>query len=412
MPLNVKRFCTSILIIFTFSVLVFAQTSADIMRERVAKAKAYIAVRNYGLAIYELENIRRETSDQTVHDVTNILLINSFLEQGDYKRAQEFLAQLAKKPGASASYLAAAGQIVKGARNQIERYRSLGLSVADPKLPKDAVADVDKMRETLEKVVEQAKVLSKDQKQTANAMALMEEATAARTGLARDTYDANRWKDETAAAREDLANSRNVVVNATSEMPTMTDNLTASNPPQPTINPVQLPISLPVPAAAEKNIQVKNADASNQSSGNSDTASAVGAKESASSTRTRTVENSDAAPVAAVKENKTETPNASAVTDSPKTDSPLAVGSLVGYATQKSNPVYPAMARNMRMTGVVKVDLVVDEKGQVTEVQNTSGPAMLQRAAMDAIKKWKFKPFTRDGQATKATGFINFNFSL
>ncbi|HLM61399.1 MAG TPA: energy transducer TonB, partial [Pyrinomonadaceae bacterium] len=74
--------------------------------------------------------------------------------------------------------------------------------------------------------------------------------------------------------------------------------------------------------------------------------------------------------------------------------------------------VYPPMARNMRMTGVVKVDLVIDEDGKVAEVQNTSGPPMLQRAAMDAVRKWKFKPFVRDGQATKATGFVSFNFSL
>jgi protein TonB len=64
------------------------------------------------------------------------------------------------------------------------------------------------------------------------------------------------------------------------------------------------------------------------------------------------------------------------------------------------------------MSGVVKVDVVVDEEGKVTEVQKTSGPQMLQRAAADAIKKWKFKPFVRDGQPTKATGFISFNFNL
>ncbi len=193
------------------------------MRERVAKAKAYIAVRNYGAAIYELENIRRETSDPTVNGVVNVLLINSFLEQGDYKRAQDFLTELSKKTGASASYLAAAGQVVKGARNQMERYRSLGFSMSDPNLPKDAVDDVDKMRETLEKVVEQTKILSKDKAQTSNAMALMEEATVARGGLARDDFDANRWKNETADAREDLASSRSVIINAVNETPAQTN---------------------------------------------------------------------------------------------------------------------------------------------------------------------------------------------
>ncbi len=96
----------------------------------------------------------------------------------------------------------------------------------------------------------------------------------------------------------------------------------------------------------------------------------------------------------------------------PKNDSPLAIGSLIGYATEKANPVYPPTARNMRMTGIVKVELEIDETGKVARVQNTSGPPMLQRAATDAVKKWKFKPFTRGGQTTKATGFVNFNFSL
>jgi hypothetical protein len=37
---------------------------------------------------------------------------------------------------------------------------------------------------------------------------------------------------------------------------------------------------------------------------------------------------------------------------------------------------------------------------------------MLQAAAKDAIRKWKFKPFMRDGQPVRATGFVSFNFAL
>ena len=428
MPLNVKRFCTSVLLTFTFSIFICAQTSADIMRERVAKAKAYIAVRNYNAAIYELENIRRETSDPTVHGVANILLINSFLEQGDYKRAQDFLTELSKKPGASASYLAAAGQVVKGARNQMERYRALGLSVSDRNLPKDAVADVDKMRETLEKVVEQTKVIGKDKNQTSNAMALMEEATAARGTLARDDFDANRWKNEAADAREDLANSRSVVVNAVSETPMQTtqNNTNATvqaqnNQPKPTEN---APVFQSVPASVEKTNVAKIeppltspvTETPKQETEKADETPTVATQNpdnSTKTTRTRRIENSDTQTNDPVqKEAVAETTPATTQTNAPKNTSPLAVGSLVNYATEKSNPVYPPAARNMRMTGVVKVELIIDEDGKVAEVQTTTGPAMLQRAATDAVRKWKFRPFMRDGQATKATGFVNFNFSL
>ncbi len=134
MPLNVRSFCTSVLLVFVSFFAINAQTSADVMRERVAKAKAFIAVRNYNAAIYELENIRRETSDPTVNGVINVLLMNSYLEQGDYARAQEFLKELSNsqkinKQGGAANYFTVAGQVVKGARNQLERYRALGLSV-------------------------------------------------------------------------------------------------------------------------------------------------------------------------------------------------------------------------------------------------------------------------------------------
>jgi protein TonB len=91
---------------------------------------------------------------------------------------------------------------------------------------------------------------------------------------------------------------------------------------------------------------------------------------------------------------------------------PIEVGSLVPFATNKPQPVYPAAARQVRAAGVVRVEVVIDEDGQVAAVQNTVGHTMLQAAARDAIMKWRFRPFKRDGQPVRATGFVNFNFSL
>lgn len=429
MPLNVRRFCTSISFLFIFSSFASAQTapsSADVMRERVAKAKAYIVVKNYNAAIYELENIRRESADATVHGVINVLLMNSYLEQGDYKRAQDFLKdvsnpkKIAGQNGA-ASYFAVAGQVVKGAKNQLERYKSLGLSVSDRNLPTEATADVQKMRETLEIVVAQTKVLGTEKKQTSDAMALIEEATNMRSSLARDDYDARRWKDEVADAREQLANSRSVIVNASGEpvveapKPVAADvpgeNLTTNTKPAAPNVPVFQPV-LTAPANSSNQTPPANGVASQnntekkaeESAGNSVNSNPPSKNVSAESTNAEKPLNQ----TAAASNSATNAPNAAAS----KNNAPLVVGSLVDYATQKASPVYPAAARTMRTSGVVRVELMIDENGQVAEVQKTSGPSLLQRAATDAVRKWRFKPFVRDGEPVKATGFVSFNFSL
>ena len=192
MPLKVRRIYTSVLLVL-FSFITFSQaqqigtpTSGDVMRERISKAKAYIAVRNYAAAIYELENIRKESNDAALQGGVYVLLMNSYLEQGNYKRAQEFLsefytAQKRSKPNSSAYYRAVAGQIVKSARDRVERYRALGLSVSDRTLPLEATNDLEKMRETLEIVITQSKDIATEKTKTADAMALLEEASNSRS---------------------------------------------------------------------------------------------------------------------------------------------------------------------------------------------------------------------------------------
>lgn len=430
MPLNVRRFCTSIFLGSFFLIgAIVAQTepvaqspvptvpartptSAEVMRDRISKAKAFIAVRNYNAAIYELENIRRETSDPSVRSVTNVLLMNSYLEQGDYKRAQDFLteyynAQKTNTPNSNENFAIIAGQVIKGARNQIERYQTLGLSVSDRNLPLEAVNDIEKMRETLELVVTQSKEMSKDKAKSAGAMALLEQATNTRSSLARDEYDARRWRDEIADSREQLANAGNVIKNAVDGTP-VTDAAAMTNAVQ-TENAVStLPPSETKPANFTPVQEIKPKQ--------SETATA--AKEKPAETEIKKSEPEAPKPITVQTARKEEPkkqepqPAETAKTAPPKDDSPLQMGSLVEYATNRTAPAYPSAARSMRTSGMVRVDVLIDESGEVSEVQKTSGPSLLQAAARDAVRKWKFKPFTRDGQPVKALGFVNFNFTL
>jgi TonB family protein len=388
-------------------------TSAEVMRDRISKAKAYIAVRNYNAAIYELENIRRETSDQSVNAVTNVLLMNSYLEQGDYKRAQGFLNEFFKsyKSNSAAGnmyYSAIAAQVIKGARNQVERYRALGLSVSDRNLPLEAVNDVERMRETLELVISQAKELGGDKTKASAAMALLEEATNSRSMIARDDYDARRWRDELGDSREQIASSRSVIINAvdgtTVANPVSQDTVAANAPA--TLNPVQTnPTTTPAVFKPATETVTKPVPSESQLAINEKPPTPTLNIPQAGSDpqRTRVTENK---PMVQVPVQPAANPSASAPAG------PLDVGSLIGYATKQQAPVYPPAARSMRTSGIVKVEVTISETGEVTEVQKASGPMMLQTAAKDAIRKWKFKPFVRDGQPVKANGFVNFNFSL
>ena len=512
MPLNVRRFFTSIYItLFAIIGAVSAQTpqanptttaqntplasvekqptSAEVMRDRISKAKAYIAVRNYNAAIYELENIRRETSDQSVNAVANVLLMNSYLEQGDHKRAQGFLNEFFKsyKSNSAAGnmyYAAIAAQVIKGARNQVERYRALGLNVSDRNLPLEAVNDIERMRETLELVIAQAKELGEDKTKASAAMALLEEATNSRSMIARDDYDARRWRDELGDSREQIANSRSVVISAVDgttvanpvpqDTVAMNQATTGSNPPNsnppvssPPLKQVSQPVTQPQDTNAKPDNKIVASNASvpvaelprprvaenkpveqeprpnvgkEEPRPNVRKGAAVETKKKDVvyqkqnvPTETQQSNTSADAPVETKKQDvvyqkpnvPTEAQQSNTPADAPKQNvstqtvasnskaaGPMEVGSLISYATKQQAPIYPPAAKSMRASGIVKVEVTVNEAGDVTEVQNMTGPSLLQTAAKDAIRKWKFKPFVRDGQPVRATGFVSFNFSL
>jgi len=55
-------------------------------------------------------------------------------------------------------------------------------------------------------------------------------------------------------------------------------------------------------------------------------------------------------------------------------------------------PVYPEIAKRMRISGVVRLEVTVDAEGKVTDVKPLSGNGVLSQAAQDAVHKWRFAP--------------------
>ncbi len=55
-------------------------------------------------------------------------------------------------------------------------------------------------------------------------------------------------------------------------------------------------------------------------------------------------------------------------------------------------PTYPETARQMKVEGTVRLQVVVDRDGNVENVIVVSGHALLKPAAVECVKKWKYEP--------------------
>jgi TonB family protein len=96
-------------------------------------------------------------------------------------------------------------------------------------------------------------------------------------------------------------------------------------------------------------------------------------------------------------------------------EGPIMVGGDV-KAPEKINappPQYTEIARKARIQGVVIVQAIIDKEGNVTNVKVLKGlPMGLDQAAVDAIKKWKFKAATLNGKPVAVYYNLTVNFQL
>ncbi len=79
---------------------------------------------------------------------------------------------------------------------------------------------------------------------------------------------------------------------------------------------------------------------------------------------------------------------------------------------QRSEPTYPALAKQARVAGQVKLDLTIDADGKVEKVDTITGNPLLVGAATSAARTWKFKPPITDGKPGKVMASVVFTFKL
>jgi TonB family protein len=402
---NRSRFIIAISILTALTaVTTAAQSAADAegMQRRLMRARALAAAHNLGAAAAELDNIRNTATDDSIKDVARIMLMSVYLEGADYARAQALLEETYKgmsggNESSIRAYFTLAGQSVKGAREHLDRYKALGLSVVDKDLPPEASADLDRLRTLLERVAEQARQASEQDSKNTEAVALLEDAASVRATLARNREERVQWQTETTGARQKLAVSETRVASL------------GAIPMRPASATTSAPATQGSPQTAGNNV---SSNPSTESSGRN------------SQLTRKTVSIPEPQPPKSSKQEKPkqEKPKQSQAQPAqvqsaqplspPKDGQALDVGSLIEKATQRIAPSYPATAKTARVQGVVKVFITVDENGQVTKIERTDGPSLLRAAAETAARQWRFQPVVIDGKPIRMTGYISFNFTL
>jgi len=348
-------------------------------RNRIERARALAAAHQLASAANELESVRKDASDEVVRNVTSVILMGIYLEDGNYARAESLLEETfsARKPkdeSSLRSYFALAGQAVISARAHLARYRGFGISTNSSALPTEAISDLARLRSLLERMVAQARVISEERK-TTDSLALLEDVIGIRLSAFRDAEDRVRWETEYAGAREGLASSQTQIASLGGRIvglkPSAEVDATASDG--------------PVVAAKAPQVEPDQKDAENAST----------AKDAGSEAKNESTNKDGGAEKNAKVDLKTGSP-----------------GSLNSRATKRVVPTYPSLAKSAGAAGVVRVYITVDETGKVIEVSSSEGPVTLRPNAEKAAWGWRFVPAAIGGKPLRMKGFIEFVFEL
>ncbi len=79
---------------------------------------------------------------------------------------------------------------------------------------------------------------------------------------------------------------------------------------------------------------------------------------------------------------------------------------------KKVAPIYPPLAKQVRIQGKVKLRVVILKTGRVDSVNVVSGHPLLVQAAINAAKQWQYKPFLADGQPVVVSTEVEVPFTL
>jgi TonB family protein len=84
----------------------------------------------------------------------------------------------------------------------------------------------------------------------------------------------------------------------------------------------------------------------------------------------------------------------------------------VGQLISRVEPVYPEDAERQRIEGAVKLHVIIDRDGNIQDIDQMTGPPLLEAAAANAVRKWRYKPTSLGGQPVEAGLDVTVTFRL
>jgi len=90
----------------------------------------------------------------------------------------------------------------------------------------------------------------------------------------------------------------------------------------------------------------------------------------------------------------------------------ISQGVAQGNLITSPHPVYPPIAKAARVSGTVVLQATISKTGTIEGLRVVSGNAMLQQAALDAVRQWRYKPYLLNGEPVEVDTTVNVVFNL
>ncbi len=104
--------------------------------------------------------------------------------------------------------------------------------------------------------------------------------------------------------------------------------------------------------------------------------------------------------------------NAPKVQAAPPKKINISAGVMAGQLLQQIHPQYPPIAKAARIQGTVVLQATISKQGTIENLRVMSGPAMLQQAAIDAVKQWRYRPYLLNNEPVEVDTTVNVIFTL